>query len=377
MRLRTTYPGTAIDFLIATGFADPTGNSQYSRRSMMAELGFIAMPSVVYQLNDKAAADLWLPMTADGDTLFDVLAPSPKDATSVLGLLLRNSALRIAADATNEFIGLDHNLVVDVVARQSAAVTIANLPAAAGLATTPQPGFTAETTVQDDQTATGKDVDGTSFTVGDRLADIINHPASFTADLTRYFNSDALAAFRDSLEPLAGIATARRAVLTGEIIDCASHRYDAWMTSLATARLAGMQARKPGIQLGAWVPFAASSADRRPRCPPRARPGGHRGLRGRRWIRAGTLAAPREHGRCAQSRVDRARRAGRRRARPFATGLESDAVRRALVVAEGMRNGQQLGALLGTSWSVRSTTLRGSAESRSTGSSSSCGGSSR
>ena len=348
VRLRTTYPGTAIDFLIATGFADPTGNSQYSRRSMMAELGFIAMPSVVYQLNDKAAADLWLPMTADGDTLFDVLAPSPKDATSVLGLLLRNSALRIAADATNEFIGLDHNLVVDVVARQSAAVTIANLPAAAGLATTPQPGFTAETTVQDDQTATGKDVDGTSFTVGDRLADIINHPASFTADLTRYFNSDALAAFRDSLEPLAGIATARRAVLTGEIIDCASHRYDAWMTSLATARLAGMQARKPGIQLGAWGAVRGIERRQATKVPATG------------TIPAGTEASGAGGGFVLAPSPRHASMAGVLRAAwiahggqaggalaPFATGLESDAVRRALVVAEGMRNGQQLGALLG------------------------------
>ena len=32
---------------------------------------------------------------------------------------------------------------------------------------------------------------------------------------------------------------------------------------------------------------------------------------------------------------------------PFATGLTSSAVRRALTIAEGMRNGQQLGALLG------------------------------
>ena len=71
-------------------------------------------------------------------------------------------------------------------------------------------------------------------------------------DYGRYFNSDALAAFRDALSAIAGISTDRRAVLTGEIIDCASHRYDAWVTSLATARLAGMQAVKHGNQVGAW-----------------------------------------------------------------------------------------------------------------------------
>src|SRR5205814_9266719 len=124
-------PGPAIDFLIATGFADPSGDSEYSRRSLLAELGFTgAMPSVVRQFNDKGAANLWLPMAADGDSVFNILAPAPKDATSVLGLLLRNSALRIAADATNEFTGLRGGLVTDVVARQGAGVTVANLPAA-------------------------------------------------------------------------------------------------------------------------------------------------------------------------------------------------------------------------------------------------------
>ena len=352
VRLRTTHPGPAIDFLIATGFADQTGNSEYSRRSMMAELGLAqAMPSVVRQLNDKAAANLWLPMAAGGDTVFDILAPAPKEATSVLGLLLRNSALRIAADATNEFTGLASGLAAEVVARQSAGVTVANLPAAAGLATASQPGFTAEQVVQNDQAkraSAGKDVDGASFTVGDRLADIINHPASFPADVTRYFNSDALAAFRDSLVPLVGIATPRRAVLTGEIIDCASYRYDAWVTSLATARLAGMQARKPGIQVGAW---GAVHGIRRRQAIPVPATG---------TVPAGTETSSAGGGFVLAPSPRHASMAGVLRAAwiahggaaggplaPFATGLESGAVRRAQVVADGMRNGQQLGALLG------------------------------
>ena len=42
-------------------------------------------------------------------------------------------------------------------------------------------------------------------------------------------------------------------MLTGEILDCASHRYDAWVTSLAKSRLAALRAIKArGNQVGAW-----------------------------------------------------------------------------------------------------------------------------
>ena len=352
VRLRTTQPGPAIDFLMAGGYADPTGNSEYSRLSMMAELGFTnAMPSIVHQFNNNAAANLWLPMAADADTVFDILAPDPKKATSVLGLLLRNSALRIAADATNEFIGLGGGRVAEQVARQTAYVTVANLPAAAGVATPLQPGFTAERVAQTDQAmraSAGKDVDGAAFTVGDRLTATVNNPASFPADLARYYNSDALAAFRDSLAPLAEIATERRAVLTGQIIDGASHRYDAWVTSLATARLAGMQARKPGIQVGAWG--AVHGLQRRQATPVAATGTIPDGTETSRASGGFVLAPSPRHASAAG--VLRAAwmahdgRAGGALA-PFATGLNSVAVRRALAVADGMRNGQQLGALLG------------------------------
>ena len=107
VRLRTTNMSAAIDYMVALGDAVVHGNPEVSRRAMLAELGFTAaMPSVFTQLYPKSAADLWLPMSADGDTAFNILAPAPKDANSVLGLLLRNSALRIAANATNEFAGL-------------------------------------------------------------------------------------------------------------------------------------------------------------------------------------------------------------------------------------------------------------------------------
>jgi hypothetical protein len=92
----------------------------------------------------------------------------------------------------------------------------------------------------------------------------VGDAVTYVPDYTRYFNSDALAAFRDAVGSLSAISTDRRATLTGEIIDCASHRYDAWVTSVATARLTGMQATKRGNQVGAWGAVRGISAGRSP-----------------------------------------------------------------------------------------------------------------
>src|SRR6185295_4680842 len=120
---------------------------------------------------------------------------------SVLGLLLRNSALRIAANATNEFAGLEGGAVAAEVGRQPMTIPIANLSAAAGHAVPALAGFTAEATIATPAVlaaATGRDAAGDSFIIGERLTQIIAEPDRFRPDFTRYFNSDALAAFRDA-----------------------------------------------------------------------------------------------------------------------------------------------------------------------------------
>jgi hypothetical protein len=352
VRLRTTVPGPLLEMAQTASFADAKGNADYNRRSMMAELGFSdLMLYVLYQLNNKDAANLWLPMTADGDTSFPMFAPDPTKATSVLGLLLRNSALRIAADATNEFAGLGHGLELEQVARAAADLPIASLSEAAGRAVPVLPGFTTETiaaTVKAQQSAPGKDADGATFTISDRLSAIVGDSGRFRADLTRYFNSDALAAFRDSIKSIANIPTDRRAMLTGEIIDCASFRYDAWVTSLATARLAEMQSRTKGTQLGAWG--AVRGIQRRQQSPVAATGTIPDGTEVSRANGGFVLApSPRQASAAGVLRAAWLAHGGPsgNAGAPFATGLTSGAVRRALAVAEGMRNGQQLGALLG------------------------------
>ncbi|HJU26324.1 MAG TPA: hypothetical protein VJ722_06600, partial [Rhodanobacteraceae bacterium] len=352
VRLRTANVSPAVDYMIAMKNAVVNGNPEAGRRAILAEIGFTNVtPAVFTQFYPRNAADLWLQMSTEHDTEFDILLPAPKDANSVLGLLLRNSALRIAANATNEFAGIGAGQAALQVARATSVLSIANLPAAAGHAQGVLSGFTAAKTVvtpESQATGPGKDVTGATFTIKDRLADIVSNPAKFVADYVRYFNSDALAAFRDALKAIAGISTERRAVLTGEIIDCASHRYDAWVTSLATSRLAGMQSVKRGNQIGAWG--AVRSIQRRQLT---AVPVSN-------TIPEGTMTDPSSGGYVMAPSPRQASTAGVLRAAwrahggasggavaPFATGLTSTAVRRALTIAEGMRNGQQLGALLG------------------------------
>jgi hypothetical protein len=352
VRLRTANMSSAVAYMVAMGDAVVHGNPDVSRRALLAELGFTTqMPEVLSHIFPKSAADLWLPMAADGDTAFNVLAPAPKDATSVLGLLLRNSALRIVANATNEFAGFAAGRPEAEIARAQWVPPVANLSAAAGSVVSAASGFAAATRIATPRATAsepGRDAGGDTFTIRDRLSAVVGDPAKYAPDYGRYFNSDALAAFRDALASLAGISTDRRAVLAGEILDCASYRYDAWVTSLATARLAGMRATRQGNQVGAW--------------------GAVRGIRRRELttvpasdsIPDGTVADPSSGGFVMAPSPRQASAAGVLRAAwrahggssggalaPFATDLTSRAVRRALTLAEGMRNGQQLGALLG------------------------------
>ena len=74
-------------------------------RRLVAELGLgEVLPAVVSQLFAKDPVDLWMPMSDDSDLDFLLVAPSPKEATSVLGLLLRNAALQMSTNLADEFL---------------------------------------------------------------------------------------------------------------------------------------------------------------------------------------------------------------------------------------------------------------------------------
>ena len=385
VRLRTTNMSAAVNYMIAMKDAVVNGNPEASRRAMLAEIGFTNVtPSVFTQLYPRSAADLWLPMSADHDTAFDILSPSPKDANSVLGLLLRNSALRIAANATNEFAGLARGQRRRPGraerARRRRSRTCRPRPDSA---TAVASGFTADATETTPAGAGGWTGQGRRrHNLHDQGPACRHHRrcrSKFPADYTRYFDSDALAAFRDALAAIAGIATDRRAVLTGEILDCASHRYDAWVTSLATSRLAGMRALKPGNQIGAWgavrdvqrraltaVPASGDVPDGSVTDPqsggfvmaPSPRQASAAGVLRAAWRAHGGTS--RRGARAVRHRPDLDRSASGAHVSPRACATASSSVRS-----------------WATCWSAASTTLRGSTALRSTGWSSSCAGSIR
>ncbi|MFD9323062.1 hypothetical protein ACFWDQ_36360 [Streptomyces sp. NPDC060053] len=122
--------------------------------------------------------------------------------------------------------------------------------------------------------------------------------------------------------------------LLGECLDLVSHRLDAWITSLATARLAAMrapEARPTGLQLGAygWVEdlsprdtaaTARSSGYVLAPSVPQATTAA--------VLRSGFLSHPDDPG-------------------AFAVDLSSRRMRTAMTILDGVRQGQPLGALLG------------------------------
>jgi hypothetical protein len=60
--------------------------------------------------------------------------------------------------------------------------------------------------------------------------------------------------YRDALQVLATLPTAELERLLTETLDTASHRIDAWVTSLATSRLSAMRKRQPsGVHFGAYA----------------------------------------------------------------------------------------------------------------------------
>jgi hypothetical protein len=148
-------------------------------------------------------------------------------------------------------------------------------------------------------------------------------------DLREVAATRSLGEFRASLTHLANLPQAELGRLAAETLDCASHRLDAWFTSLATSRLARVRETVAGTYIGGfgWV------EDLRPRAG------------------AGSLGhvhAP-SVPQAASAAILRSGHLGRRGddAGALALDLSSERVARALEVLEGMRQGQPIGALLG------------------------------
>jgi hypothetical protein len=151
-------------------------------------------------------------------------------------------------------------------------------------------------------------------------------------------------------EAVAALAPDRAAFLLGESLDIASHRLDAWITSLATRRLWDLRAQKPtgatlaaygaveDLTRGATRPVVDQPPPGTP-TPLHGDPAGGGFVHAASMAQAATAAVLRA-GFLAHSALDPD-------AGAFAIDLSSSRVRIGLELLEGVREGQSLGALLG------------------------------
>ena len=168
-----------------------------------------------------------------------------------------------------------------------------------------------------------------------------------TIDTTKYAS---YAETLEAAEAVGNLQPDRAALLLGEALDVASHRFDAWVTSLATRRLSDLRAATPvGVTLGAYG--VVEDILRRPARPTVAQPpaGAPPALladtSGGGFIHAPSLA---QAATAAVLRAGHLSHAARDpNASALAVDLSSSRVRMALGLLDGVRQGQSLGALLG------------------------------
>lgn len=328
---------------------EPRGDlPQQKRLAAELQLGAV-LPDVLRSLFKPEAARVWLPMAHESDLDFSVFDPQPKQAKSVLGLLLRNAALGVVAAAAEEYRGgMEPPLEPQLIGYQTARIPRVTLDAVAGEAVGTDPDVSVEPRLKVAGLLERQGIgpDGAQGAIGEALrARLVDN----AFDLGRYLFSDAMVAFNRAVEALSTISVADRARLVGEVLDATSHRYDAWVTSLATRRLGAMRRESPqGVQLGAWG--FVRNVRRRQLTAVLGRPDLPEGIESDPASRGFTMAPSlRQATTAAVIRAAWAAHGGDpdNAHAPFAIDLESRRLRRALELAEGMRNGQQLGALLG------------------------------
>ncbi|MDQ6688610.1 MAG: hypothetical protein M3Z50_13610 [Actinomycetota bacterium] len=137
----------------------------------------------------------------------------------------------------------------------------------------------------------------------------------------------------DAVTVLEGSSTKARTIATADVLDCSSHRFDAWTTALVSRRLADLRTATPtGCEVGAygWVQDVVPQ-------DPVARGGGYLLAPSvPHAVTAGVLRSAYLHHN-PDSSGDSA----------FAVDLSSARVRAGRALLDGIRNGQPLGALLG------------------------------
>lgn len=346
-RVRTAYASRTRSLLDGLGLVGDgvSAEAGIGERRLVAELGLgNVLPAVVSTIF-RDAVDLWLPPSNDDDLDFRLADPDPKAATSILGLLLRNAALQTSNNLADELLEPQPDLEVEGYAAKATPSLFLTTPTELAVSATPEVRLGPAVTLADKLSTAVPDA-GT--TVADSITAILQDVGPIGA-LEDYRHIEAFRTYAAAHRDLAAIPSERRGRLMGEVLDCASHRYDAWVTSLATKRLDALRADRPtGLQVGAW---GVVTGVRRRSLPAVAdRPDLPDGT-GTDDANAGFVVAPSlQHADVAgvlrAAWIAHGGPAGDATA-PFAVDLRSRRARQALALADGMRNGQQLGALLG------------------------------
>jgi len=186
--------------------------------------------------------------------------------------------------------------------------------------------------------------DGTQLAMHDYLDGLLVGPSLDVAANRDYATTVAAA------EVVAELPPDRAALLLGEAVDVASHRFDAWVTSLATRRLSDLRTSTPaGVTLGAYgVVEELRRAPSRPAVadpPPGAPSPLSTDVAGAGYIHAPSFAQAATAAVLRSGHLSHAARDANSAA--LSIDLSSSRVRIALELLDGVREGQPLGALLG------------------------------
>jgi hypothetical protein len=175
-------------------------------------------------------------------------------------------------------------------------------------------------------------------------------PATFLKALTQFDTPELkpLGDLRTALAHLQGLPPAALERLLKGTLDVASHRTDAWITSLATRRLTALRTQEPtGLRIGGygWVLNLKPSASQTPVATPAGESGQVFAMQGDPgFIHAPSVMQAQTAALLRNSHLNHAREGAQDL---FAVDLSSRRVRLATSLLEGVRQGQPLGALLG------------------------------
>lgn len=261
---------------------------------------------------------------------FKQIMSDPSDATSLLEALLRQAA-KLEMSRASFLLALEDSAednpgkVTDLVIPREDKIHLASQA-------TKQPevqiaGF--KNPLKDGETK--MELANRSFSGTTGRATLANHIASKpTGELRRQFSTRRFADFRSSLNGLRQLPSATLADLTAETLDCASHRLDAWVTSMASSRLDSLRRERPtGVHIGGygWVEGL--------------RPG--TGGRSQGYVHAPSVGQATTAAMLLSGHLSRKATADS----VFGIDLSSERTTRALEILSGIRQGQPIGALLG------------------------------